>query len=120
MYSGEVSVSEDQIIPLVHAAKSLCIKGLLDVPVPNHETPESNLQPPPLKKPKMNPVRTAAEENKPKKTPTSVPVISVEDENSYEDEDEGGENMSSDSEFINQNVRFAIFYSKHLIVLSNT
>lgn len=33
MYSGQVSVSEDQLVPLVQAAKSLGIKGLLDVPV---------------------------------------------------------------------------------------
>ena len=28
MYSGQVSVEEEQIIPLVHAAKSLAIKGI--------------------------------------------------------------------------------------------
>jgi len=33
MYSGQVSVSEEQLVPLVQAAKSLSIKGLLDVPV---------------------------------------------------------------------------------------
>jgi len=35
MYSGQVSVSEDQLSPLVTAAKSLSIKGLLDVNVPD-------------------------------------------------------------------------------------
>jgi hypothetical protein len=35
MYSGQVSVVSDRLVPLVQAAKSLCIKGLLDVPVPS-------------------------------------------------------------------------------------
>ena len=33
MYSGEVSVTEEQLVPLVQAAKTLGIKGLVDVPV---------------------------------------------------------------------------------------
>lgn len=35
MYSGQVSVAENQLSPLVTAAKSLSIKGLLDVNVPD-------------------------------------------------------------------------------------
>ena len=52
MYSGEISVAEDQIIPLVHAAKSLAIKGLLDVPVPGSGQ-DDQLKPPPTKKAKI-------------------------------------------------------------------
>ena len=52
MYSGEISVSQDQLIPLVQAAKSLAIKGLLDVPVPTNDQDEE-LKPPVLKKAKM-------------------------------------------------------------------
>ena len=33
MYSGQVSVTEEQLVPLVQAAKELGIKGLVDVPV---------------------------------------------------------------------------------------
>ena len=33
MYSGQVSVTEEQLVPLVQAAKTLSIKGLVDVPV---------------------------------------------------------------------------------------
>ena len=33
MYSGQVSVTEEQLVPLVQAAKTLGIKGLVDVPV---------------------------------------------------------------------------------------
>jgi len=43
MYSGQVSVSEDQLVPLVQAAKSLSIKGLLDVPV-QQRPPSPRLQ----------------------------------------------------------------------------
>jgi len=59
MYSGQVSVAEDQIIPLVHAARSLGIKGLLDVPLPTNPgdmqqpEPVPSNRPPPLKKPKI-------------------------------------------------------------------
>ena len=35
MYSGQVSVTEEQLVPLVQAAKTLGIKGLVDVPVPD-------------------------------------------------------------------------------------
>jgi len=38
MYSGQVSVTEEQLVPLVQAAKSLNIKGLIDVPVQNSQT----------------------------------------------------------------------------------
>ena len=31
MYSGQVSVTQDQLVPLVQAAKNLGIKGLIDV-----------------------------------------------------------------------------------------
>ncbi|XP_023327290.1 protein abrupt [Eurytemora carolleeae] len=111
MYSGQVSVSEDQIIPLVHAAKSLSIKGLLDVPVP-HQNTEKNLQPPASKKPKTNPVRTVEDKSediveadvKPRKHNNSVPVVCVEDEDEEEEEGEDSvENISSDSDLINQN-----------------
>ena len=114
MYSGQVSVSEDQIIPLVHAAKSLSIKGLLDVPVP-HQNTEKNLQPPASKKPKTNPVRTVEDKSediveadiKPRKHNNSVPVVCVEDEDEDEEEGEDSvENISSDSDLINQNVRW--------------
>ena len=40
MYSGQVSVTEDQLVPLVQAAKSLGIKGLIDVPVPDNQEQE--------------------------------------------------------------------------------
>ena len=40
MYSGQVSVTEDQLVPLVQAAKSLGIKGLIDVPVPDKQEQE--------------------------------------------------------------------------------
>jgi len=43
MYSGQVSVSEEQLVPLVQAAKSLSIKGLLDVPV--HQRPAASPSP---------------------------------------------------------------------------
>ena len=114
MYSGQVSVSEDQIIPLVHAAKSLSIKGLLDVPVP-HQNTEKNLQPPASKKPKTNIVRTVEDKSediveadiKPRKHNNSVPVVCVEDEDEDEEEGEDSvENISSDSDLINQNVRW--------------
>jgi len=64
MYSGEISVAEDQIIPLVHAAKSLAIKGLLDVPVPGSGQ-DDQLKPPPTKKAKI----------KHKTAPTPVPGL---------------------------------------------
>ena len=55
MYSGQVSVTEEQLVPLVQAAKNLSIKGLLDVPVqeksepkPQTSSPKPNL----AKKPK--------------------------------------------------------------------
>ena len=70
MYSGEVSVTQQQIVPLLNAAKSLGVKGLLDVPFPDPEaedvpsspktttpTPPRASQrcgPPPLKKLKPN------------------------------------------------------------------
>ena len=40
MYSGQVSVTEEQLVPLVQAAKSLGIKGLIDVPVPDTQEQE--------------------------------------------------------------------------------
>ena len=40
MYSGQVSVTEEQLVPLVQAAKSLGIKGLIDVPVPDNQEQE--------------------------------------------------------------------------------
>jgi len=51
MYSGQVSVSEEQLVPLVQAAKSLSIKGLLDVPV--HQRPAESPSPrlPPTQSP---------------------------------------------------------------------
>jgi hypothetical protein len=39
MYSGQISVHGERLVPLVQAAKSLRIKGLLDVPVPNATAP---------------------------------------------------------------------------------
>lgn len=58
MYSGQVSVSEEQLLPLVQAAKSLSIKGLLDVPVqqrPASPSPHlplaSSLELPPARQP---------------------------------------------------------------------
>ena len=59
MYSGQVSVTQDQLVPLVQAAKSLGIKGLIDVPVPENqeqkEKPPGKPGPPPLspKKPAL-------------------------------------------------------------------
>jgi len=60
MYTGQVSVTEDQLVPLVQAAKGLSIKGLLDVPVQEKSEPEpkpqtSSPKPPPAKKPKPKP-----------------------------------------------------------------
>ena len=60
MYTGQVSVTEDQLVPLVQAAKGLSIKGLLDVPVQEKSEPEPKAQtsspkPPPAKKPKPKP-----------------------------------------------------------------
>lgn len=47
MYSGQVSVTEDQLVPLVQAAKSLGIKGLIDVPVPDkHQNAPAKPSPP--------------------------------------------------------------------------
>ena len=51
MYSGQVSVTQDQLVPLVQAAKSLGIKGLIDVPVPENQEQEKTPGkpgPPPL------------------------------------------------------------------------
>jgi hypothetical protein len=45
MYSGQVSVQGERLVPLVQAAKSLRIKGLLDVPVPSSAS-ESSPRPP--------------------------------------------------------------------------
>ena len=71
MYSGQVSVTEDQLVPLVQAAKSLSIKGLLDVPVqekcetePKPQT--SSPKPPPAKKPKLKPEQTNVNPEMPK------------------------------------------------------
>lgn len=53
MYSGQVSVTQQQIVPLLNAAKSLGVKGLLDVPFPDHEaedvtpSPKKTTTPPP-------------------------------------------------------------------------
>jgi hypothetical protein len=47
MYSGQVSVLGDRLVPLVQAAKSLQIKGLLDVPVPANTRAPSPRPPPP-------------------------------------------------------------------------
>ena len=45
MYSGQVSVTEEQLVPLVQAAKTLGIKGLVDVPVPDRvKTGEARLE----------------------------------------------------------------------------
>ena len=56
MYSGQVSVTQDQLVPLVQAAKSLGIKGLIDVPVPENKEQEKTpgkLGPPPLSQKKQ-------------------------------------------------------------------
>ena len=45
MYSGQVSVTEEQLVPLVQAAKTLGIKGLVDVPVPDRaKTGEADMK----------------------------------------------------------------------------
>ena len=49
MYSGQVSVTEEQLVPLVQAAKSLGIKGLIDVPVPDNQEQEQEQEIPPSK-----------------------------------------------------------------------
>ncbi len=78
MYSGQVSVTQDEIVPLLSAAKSLGIKGLLDVSLPNSDSdkefsppnqpsssttrsgpPTSRPGPPPLKKLKQSPVKSS-------------------------------------------------------------
>lgn len=38
MYTGQVSCSEDKLVPLVQVAKTLGIKGLIDVPTPEDNT----------------------------------------------------------------------------------
>lgn len=53
MYSGQVSVSEEQLVPLVQAAKSLSIKGLLDVPVAASQPPPSPSPPLPSPAPPL-------------------------------------------------------------------
>jgi DNA-directed RNA polymerase subunit RPC12/RpoP len=70
MYSGQVSVTQDEIVPLLSAAKSLGIKGLLDVPLPNSDSEKSPPRqssstrpgPPPLKKLKQNPVHSSQQQ----------------------------------------------------------
>ena len=51
MYSGQVSVTEEQLVPLVQAAKTLGIKGLVDVPVEDRvreaQQQEQEQEPPP-------------------------------------------------------------------------
>ena len=47
MYSGQVSVTEEQLVPLVQAAKTLGIKGLVDVPVEDRVREAQQQQPPP-------------------------------------------------------------------------
>ena len=36
MYTGQVGVAEDKLIPLVKLAKTLHVKGLIDVPIHEH------------------------------------------------------------------------------------
>ena len=53
MYSGQVSVTEEQLVPLVQAAKTLGIKGLVDVPVEDRvrEAQQQEEQPAPVQSP---------------------------------------------------------------------
>jgi len=53
MYSGQVSVTEEQLVPLVQAAKTLGIKGLVDVPVEDRvrEAQQQEEQPAPAPSP---------------------------------------------------------------------
>ena len=51
MYSGQVSVTQDDIVPLLSAAKTLGVKGLLDVPLPNSEENKEQPSSPKLKLP---------------------------------------------------------------------
>ena len=124
MYSGQISVSEDQIVPLVHAARSLAIKGLLDVPVPNptediQTKPETHTRPPHSKKPKIKLETGSQQQLRPERSETTCdinadrdsvrtagsperatvsgtfPLVIVEDDNSFDDDD-GMENIESD------------------------
>ena len=40
MYTGQVGVAEDKLIPLVKLAKTLHVKGLIDVPIHENENLE--------------------------------------------------------------------------------
>ena len=62
MYSGEVSVTEEQLVPLVQAAKTLGIKGLVDVPVQDRvksaETKQAAPPPSPPPPVRIPPIQT--------------------------------------------------------------
>ena len=90
MYSGEVSVTEEQLVPLVQAAKTLGIKGLVDVPVQDRvkaaETKQSEASrpssppPPPVRKQTVKPrpgpvIRPGEVEVRP-----TVPAITQQEE----------------------------------------
>ena len=79
MYSGQVSVVGERLVPLVQAAKSLRIKGLLDVPVPSSAAPmESAVSAPPPPAVSHNnkslPVNSSRVLSQSQHPPSSVPV----------------------------------------------
>ena len=90
MYSGEVSVTEEQLVPLVQAAKTLGIKGLVDVPVQDRvKSGESK----PATSPPSPPPPVRRQTVKPRPSPVSrqgeVEVRPTNTANTEPDQEEG-------------------------------
>ena len=111
MYSGEVSVTEEQLVPLVQAAKTLGIKGLVDVPVQDRvKSGESK----PATSPPSPPPPVRRQTVKPRPSPVSrqgeVEVRPTNTANTEPDQEEGVDPSGSE---IDQSVSINI--ASHLV-----